>query len=1039
VDTGGYEEGTPPFSLRLFGPFQAGVRNQPLGQTFSRKGVWLLALLAVRHGRAVERSWLAGTLWPESEESQALSYLRRELSFLRKALGPEAARLRTPTGRTITLDLEGASVDVLTFDRLVGRGRPEDLEAAVALYGGPLLEGCAEEWVLPERVSREQAYFAALETLGTAAVARSEPLAAIRHLRRLVAADPLRESAYRALMEACAAHGDHAAAVETFRDLRAWLRSELNADPEAATYECFQRIRAEARDRASGRGLAAAVAASEQKPLRRASLPRPITRLIGRSAEMREITTALAGNRFVTLTGVGGVGKTRLAIQVALDAEDDYPAGATFVDLTAVEESASVPRAVIAALGVREEPGRPLVESLIEFTAERHLLLVLDNCEHVLSAAAQLAEALLLRSPMLRILATSRQSLGIAGERIWAVSPLPAPEPANLASSEKELPAILLGYDAVQLFVERAAQVQPEFRLTPDRCRTAGEICRRVDGIPLALELVAARLRGMSIEDLHARLVEGPGLLRAGSRTGAARQQTLQATMEWSWRLLSSTEQALMRQLSVFVGGWTLAAAEQTGWRALQEGGAPGDLQADGVLDLLLQLTDKSVVIFREEGGRPRYRMLEVVREYAWEQMDDAERRKAWRRHAEYFAALISAQPDASDAAEAGQALDLLEAEIGNVRRTLQYWIDQADAGKALHLGWVLHRFWQRRGYLAEGREWLSRALALPCDPDEFERAAALKIASTLALQQGDYTRAHDWARQSLEIFTRRGDRKNVISLLNDLGDVVARMGDLSLARTYFQQALDANRELGRDLCVAMNLGNLGYLAMDEGDDETASIHLEEGLAILRRLQDRPISAGFLAGLGTLAMRRGDLKSARQLCLEALEINREVGNRTWEAEALERLGEISMAEGALQDARTNLIESLLLHRSMGRRRGMVTALAALAGLEAAAGDPARAATLIGGVDAQQQALAAPMTPSEAGAHARCLASVSAALSPVDLERYRAEGAAMTPQQLVDYVLAARAPGGAGATPAREASPRAAPDYFAGRPHTSTSV
>jgi DNA-binding SARP family transcriptional activator len=451
------QPGTAPLVIRLFGSFEAWVHGEPLRRLRTRKGEWLLALLALRDGKDLERDWLAGTLWPESLNEQALLSLRKSLQDLRQALGPETHRLRAPTRPTLRLDLTGADVDALTFDAAIARADAASLEEAVGLYRGPLLEECAEEWILPERQAREEAYLVALETLAAQAVSRQEHAAAEPHLRRAAAVNPLRESPQRTLMQVLAASGNYAAAVQVYRDLREYLYRELNAEPDSETKALFEAIRAEARRRATldaqrltldnRRSMSEAQRSTQVFQLLRPelcaefpplqslearpnNLPAQPTPLVGRE---REIASALQllrreGIRLLTLTGTGGTGKTRLGLQVAAELLEDCADGVFFVDLAPIRDPARVPLAVASPLGLREEGQRPLQDRLKEYLRPRQMLLVLDNFEQVLDAAPLVAE-LLAAAPGLKLLVTSRATLHLRGEQEFPVPPLDVPDP----------------------------------------------------------------------------------------------------------------------------------------------------------------------------------------------------------------------------------------------------------------------------------------------------------------------------------------------------------------------------------------------------------------------------------------------------------------------------------------------------------------------------------------------------------------------------------------------------------------------------------
>ena len=550
-----------PLDIRLFGKWSVEARGAPLPRLRAKIGQSLLALLVLRAGRAVERSWLAAALWPDSDEAQALYNLRRNLTDLRNALGPEAGRIKSPTPRSVRLNLDGCQCDVSLFDSAstLGKSAPsEALARAVAVYRGPLLEEFTDEWIAVERQVRAQAYLEMLETLAAREMTANAWAEAVRWTRLAVAADPFQEAAQHTLIEALAASGERTAAMLAYREFRRVLHEHLQTEPPLETQQLFRSLR-------MGQPVGA-VSTTDRRSREEAEhpapplhIPRPVSALIGREAELEEVSALLSESRLVTLTGTGGVGKTRLALGVAERIGDRFPEGVWFVDLAPVVDAWAVPRAVAAALGVREERDRPLTDTLARFLAEKQLLLLLDNCEHQLDACSRLTAALLHDSPSLRVLATSRQALGLTGERAWRVPSLPLPEHAEVGADSRAL----LWWPGMRLFIERALEASSTFTLSDRSAAAALEICRRLDGIPLALELAAARVKVLSVEQIAARLKDAFQLLTGGDRTALPRQQTLRALIDWSYDLLTEPEQLLLIRLSVFAGGWTLEACEQ--------------------------------------------------------------------------------------------------------------------------------------------------------------------------------------------------------------------------------------------------------------------------------------------------------------------------------------------------------------------------------------------------------------------------------------------------------------------------------------------
>jgi predicted ATPase/DNA-binding SARP family transcriptional activator len=962
-----------PLTLRLFGPMEVRVNGAPLPRLRSRKGFFVLALLALRHGADVQRDWVGGTLWPESDEPQMLASLRKTLTDLRAALGAEARRLRSPTPRTLCLDLSCAEVDALAFDQAIARGDVASLERAVALYRGPLLEGCVEEWALQEREVRQQAYLQALETLAALALAGGDPGGAERHLRRAVAVDPLRESAERALMQALALGGNYAAALLVYRELRLLLHRELNAEPDAATTALFQQLRAAAREKAAAgkvKGLPATLDPLErglppclrpESPLRRSleavpnNLPLPLTSFIGREDQMAEIEQWLAAYRLVTLTGSGGCGKTRLALEVATLVLEAYPAGAWFIELASLADPALVPQTVATALGVRESPGHPLTETLGEYLRPRQVLLVLDNCEHLLGACARLAEALLRRCPKLRILTTSREALASAGEMAYRVPSLSLPlsvesgtlsverptlaAPSDLSTPNPQ-PPTLMQYEAVRLFLERATAARPAFRLTEANAPVVAEVCRRLDGLPLAIELAAARVKVLSVEQIAARMEDLFRLLTGGRRAALPHQQTLRATLDWSYALLSEPERTLLGRLSVFAGGWTLGAAEAVGAEESVEGWE--------VLDLLTSLVDKSLAVYDDQSGEGRYRLLETVRQYARDRLLEAGEVEAVRsRHLGFFLRMAEETEPELYGPEQAAWLERLGREHDNLRAALVWSGAQGQEEAGLRLCGALGRFWEVRGYLGEGREHLAGLLALPgAEGRTSARAKALFWAGLLAWAQGEYGAARALTEESLAIRRELGNKQDIAWSLHYLGHVVHHQREYGAARVPLEESLAISRDIGFTLGIAWSLASLGSVALKQGEYGTARAHFEESLAIFRELGDKRGIAESLNHLGMAAHDQGDFGAARALSEESLAIFRELVDKPGIAWSLFCLGHLAHAQGEYGAARVLLEESLAIRRELGNKQGNAQLLTGLGSVVLSQGEYGAARVLL---------------------------------------------------------------------------------------------
>jgi predicted ATPase/DNA-binding SARP family transcriptional activator len=1050
--------------LQLFGTFAVQVDGQPLPPLRSRRGHWLLALLALQRRRDMDRASLAGLLWPDSTHAQALYNLRRALAELRDVLGSEAPRLSSPHPHTLALDLAGAQVDVVAFEAAVVRGDEASLESAVELYRGPLLEECTEAWIVPERGPREAAYLEALETLAGHAMARLDPAAAIRRLRRAVAVDPFRETAQQALLKALMAGEDTIGALLAYRAFRLMLHQELGAEPSPETKALFHQLRAQARRRpgsgpaASNGGTAGGPGrgAERRAPEARAGfstpyrLPRPINRFVGRETELHAVEARLEDARLVTLTGPGGVGKTRLAIQVADAIADDHRDGVWFVDLARLSEPALVPQAVASVLAVQEQPGRPLPETLAEFLRSKQLLLVLDNCEHLLSACAELVEALLSGSPELRVLATSRQPLGLAGEVARQVPGLSVPPPASETGGPT--PQALMQFEAVRLFVERAMEGTAAFSFTERSARSVGEICRRLDGTPLAIELAAARLKALSAEEIAARLDDRFHLLTAGSRTAPPRHQTLRATMDWSYELLSPPERLLLQRLSVFAGSFSLKAVEGicadlgsgSGTESIQN--PKSKIQNAQVLDMLTQLVDQSlVVVERADDRRPttaasdeppvflmgryhplrehppvscqigtRYRLLETVRQYARERLragapstGSGERaaESVGRRHQEFYLRLAEEAAPHLAGLDQPAWLERLDSELDNLRAALD-WALEREPEQSLRLTAALARFWEERGYREEGRQRLVAALER-AGPGRRSLAGATALAhlGQLAFLRDDYPTARALYEESLAVQRELGGTEAIASALWGLGYVAQRQKEYAEACDLHEKSLAVRRARGDWYGIAQSLIGLGDALCEQGEAPSAgACYYEEALAIRRGLGDRAGVADALAQLANVAWRQGDPAQARRHREESLALWRAIGSRTGVIHSLGALGHLARGQGEYEEARAFYAKSLILRRELGDSFTLLQALEDFAELAALERQWARMTRLLGAAEALREKIDVPLRPPEGTEYDRLLSDARGALGENAVAAAWEAGQAMSLQQAIAFAL-----------------------------------
>jgi predicted ATPase/class 3 adenylate cyclase len=667
------------------------------------------------------------------------------------------------------------------------------------------------------------------------------------------------------------------------------------------------------------------------------NLPAQSTALIGREDELatlREMVVT-ADARLITLTGPGGTGKTRLALQAAAESLDAFPDGVWFVQLASVSDPGLVPETIATALGVRQGSGERVLSGLTEHLRSRQTLLVLDNLEQVLDAAPMIGR-LIDEALRLVILATSREPLRLRAEREFPIPPLPVPEEAPRLSVEEALDS-----PAVQLFVARAQSVKPGFTLEPSNLADVAAITRRLDGLPLAIELAAARVRILTPAALLARLDQRMAILTGGARDLPARQQTLRATIAWSYDLLDPLERALFARLGVFEGGCSLEIAEAIC-------GAAGGLEID-LFDGIASLVQKSLLRQEEgPGGEARFTMLQTIREFARERLNELVEAPALRQaHADAFLALAEVA-DRDDSTDEVELLNRLEADHANLRQAISFYEEQGDVGlvQRVRLAAHLAYFWWLRGHLSEGRGILERAIATPGDIPSADRAAAISGVAFLAEAQGDLERAKSLHEEGLALYQELGDLKGVAGALGGLGTIARQRGDLDAARSRHQEALEAWRRIGDAAGAAGALLDLGLTRQLEGDYAGAEPELLEGLVLFRQAGDLSGEAHALNRLGLLAMATGMLSKAIERFGESLGLWRALGNQQMIAADLHNLGEARHLSGALDEAESLYQEALDLFDVLGDAGGRAFSLCHLGLLALDRGNPQRARELL---------------------------------------------------------------------------------------------
>jgi predicted ATPase/DNA-binding SARP family transcriptional activator/DNA-binding CsgD family transcriptional regulator len=946
-------------------------------------------------------------LWPALEKKPASNNLRQTLHGARRTLTSDpgvGARYLASEDESLALCRGGSLwVDVEAFEEAAAMARrSRDMaayRAALDLYGGDLLpDDRYEGWAEGRRAELRHTWLSLHVELARTYEERAEYERGIETLQKAVSEEPINEQAHAGLMRLYALSDRPGEALAQYQRLRDALSGQLDAEVSATT----SRLR---EDIATGRfpPVQSTVTLTEEpSEVGKHNLPAPRTSFVGREQEMVEIRRELAMTRLLTLTGAGGSGKTRLALEVARDLVGAYPDGVWLVELAPLSEPELVAQEVAATLEVPERPGQPLAATLVAALRPKRTLLVLDNCEHLVDAAAQLVDILLGACPHLRILATSREALSVPGEMNRPVPPLPLPGLQRPSTVED-----LSGCESCRLFMERARYRNPAFVPTPNNAWAVAEICRRLEGIPLAIELAAARV-GLSAEQIAERLADSLKLLTDGGRTASRRQKTLRGALDWSYELLSEPEKELFERLGVFAGGWTLEAAETVG--------VGGGIDEEDVLDLIGRLVDKSLVLAESSGeGRVRYRMLEPIRQYARQRLGASGKAdEVQSRHCAFFLALAEeAEPELSGPQQ-GLWVERVEREHDNLRAALSWVLKREEAELALRFAGALWRFWHTRGYLSEGIRWMEEVLAGGEPAASSVRVKAFEGMGWLTQAQGDTERAEAAYAEMLELSRELGDKGNAATALNSLGTLALTRGDNERARALLEENLSVLRELENEQNIATTLKRfhalnlLAILALnEEGDHARATALLEDSLALAREVGDTNREGATLVNLGYVALLEGDNGRATTLSEEALAVARELGNAGVEIlpEAFVNLGLAALGQGTHERATVSFKEGLAVAQEVGIRASIINALEAMASLAGTMAEASRTAHLWGAAQAARQITGIALPPGERALHEPYLASARSQLGKAAWKAALTEGRAMSLQEAAEYALA----------------------------------
>jgi predicted ATPase/DNA-binding SARP family transcriptional activator len=923
-------------SIALLGALQVSRDGAPLTQFESVKVRALLAYLAAEAGKPHDRGKLAGLLWPGWPQEAAQKNLRHALYSLRKLLGdPPYLEANRQSVRLSPGD--DCQVDTLALEAALNRLHRDPAQAGslsswFEARCGPFLDGFTladspeyEEWVLSRSAYHNRQMLEAFSLLADWHEALNNLNLAETFARRQLELEPWREEAHQQLMRALARQGQRSQALAQYEACRKALDEGLGAQPGAETTRLHALI--QSGQYPAGQyppeptAPAPAPRGFRQRP--RHNLPRQVTPLVGRERETRELQARLASAPLVTITGPGGMGKSRLALHIAETCLERYADGAWWVDLAPLSSPELVPLNIARSVDMVVDAKPEVLSALLAYLQPRQLLVVLDNCEHLVEACAQVADAILRACPQVTLLATSREVLGIVGEALYPLSALSFPDLDRLPGVEQAA-----GYAAVHLFALRAEAARPGFKLDAGNILAVAQVCAHLDGIPLAIELAAARVAAMQVEEIAARLGDCFALLAAGRRAALPRHQTLRASIEWSYNLLSPAEQRLLQRCSVFAGDWSLEAAEAVG--------CDQAIVPSQVLSLLSQLADKSLVSPSFRAGQPtRYRLLETIQRFAAEKLAEARLEEDARdHHLLYYLALAERAKGGLRSPEMPRLLELLEAELENIRRALDYalihpgsedW--RLEAG--LRVASALHFFWHPRNRHAEGLNWLERLLAaeeaargghdLPTRRIPW-RAKALYVAAWMANYVGNYTRVKKYTKESQKWYRTLGPAGRcglAAAQMVEGSRIFYHQGDIQESKRLLEKSRAVFLEEGDLFNASEACLLLGMIAMYSFDYETAQSYDTERLKLAQALGDPDGIAFGQFNLGLLCYRQGNEDRARRLFEQSMEAFRSIHHTFATSLSIYRLIELEGSQGHYARAE-ELAEELV---NLGEREG----------------------------------------------------------------------------------------------------------------------
>jgi predicted ATPase/DNA-binding SARP family transcriptional activator len=969
----------------------------------NRKAIGLLAYLLIESNHEHSREFLLGLLWPNLPTPAAQNNLRVTWAHLQKALGMNASEGQPHlSGDRLNLRFNPFSdheLDVARFSSLIENCRihrhpdPHDcaecaawLTQALDLVRGDFLEEFSlddclqfDEWLFHQREQFRVQVSSALGLLATFHERAGQLADAERTVRRLLAYDPLRESAYRQLMRVLASADRRSAALDAYETCRRVLATELGLAPAIETVTLAEQIRTHAPFESRATHI---------------DLPPVLTRFLGRQQESARLVDFLSRRtvRLVTLAGPGGVGKTRLAIEVAHRMAGVFAHDICFVELSGVADERSVDDAVVAALHLSTHAGHSSTAAIVDYLRDKTMMLVLDNCEHLVKACARLIQTLSRDAPGLTVLATSRIPLHLDDEHVVRLESFATPA---IHDAERLTVANALSFDSVQLFVDRAAQSLLQFRLTDANVLPVIRICQQLDGLPLAIEIAAAQARALPIEAIAERLDQRLAWLNKRVGETTSRQHTLHTLIDWSYGLLDAQARSTLLRLSVFAGGWTLEAAQAVS--------TPGEPCAE----ILAELVDASLVVFGADAERQRYSMHETIRQFAQEYLRGSDHEAdARERHARYYAELVSRAAENLTGQPLPERLRTVVNDHDNLRQTFE-WLTANDSEQALAFGAQLGtklNFWELGGFFQEGRRWLQRALDTTQRSVSIQRGHALLAAADLSSAISDFEYGLQCARQAQELFQQLGDRRGEIDAQLVFYDLAQLSGELANLQAQAEETLQMAERISYKAGIAKARLVLGTITAYAGEYQAAYQYILPSVALWRELENPFELATALNRLSGALSAVREYPAAQQVLEECRDIYQSLGYRRGVATAIQNLGGVAFDLGDYVRARALICDGLQIRRDLGLRRGYAYSFEFIADVDEMEKRYEHAVQLLAAADTLRVRIGAPVEQINRKTNEDALTRLRAQLGDVAFELAWAKGAHLTTEQAIALAL-----------------------------------